>query len=105
ALEGFPMEAVREIHVAGGAVTRVAHRELYLDDHSQPVREELFGLLAQVLPRCTALQAVVFEGDGHPDAVAAVTLRRLRGLVPRERAAPEAPAPSPPPPEVAGLRT
>lgn len=88
ALEGFPLEAVREIHVAGGSVTRVAHRELYMDDHSQPVREELFALLAQVLPRCTALRAVVFEGDGHPDAAAVVTLRRLRALVPRERPVP-----------------
>ncbi|HEY8209819.1 MAG TPA: DUF692 family multinuclear iron-containing protein [Myxococcaceae bacterium] len=95
ALEGFPMEAVREIHIAGGAVTRVAHRELYLDDHSQPVREELFGLLAQVLPRCASLRAVIFEGDGHPDAAAAVTLRRLRDLVPREREVADPPAPPP----------
>jgi len=95
ALEGFPLEAVREIHVAGGAITRAAHRELYMDDHSQPVREELFELLAQVLPRCTALQAVVFEGDGHPDAAAVVTLRRLRELVPRRRATPPEPAPVP----------
>jgi uncharacterized protein (UPF0276 family) len=105
ALQGFPMGAVREIHVAGGAITRVAHRELYLDDHSQPVREELFSLLAQVLPRCAALQAVVFEGDGHPDAAAAVTLRRLRGLVPRERPRP-ALAPARTPAEIpARLRT
>jgi len=97
ALEGFPLEAVREIHVAGGAITRVAHREMYLDDHSQPVREELFALLAQVLPRCTSLQAVVFEGDGHPDAAAMVTLRRLRELVPRQRATPPEPAPAPAP--------
>ncbi|HZN93419.1 MAG TPA: DUF692 family protein [Myxococcales bacterium] len=98
-LGGFPLEAVREIHVAGGAVTRVAHRELYLDDHSLPVREEVFGLLRQVLPGCTALEAVTFEGDGHPDAAAKVTLRSLRDLVPRERRAPE---PPPPPRRAAG---
>ena len=109
-LEGFPLGAVREIHLAGGAVTRMAHRELYLDDHSQPVREELMALLAWVLPRCTGLRAVTFEGDGHPDAMARVTLLRLRELVPREQAGPvegggnakAPPAPTPKAPDAGG---
>jgi hypothetical protein len=41
-----------------------------------------------VLPRCTSLRAVTFEGDGHPPEVAMVTLRRLRNLVPVEQRAP-----------------
>ncbi len=74
ALAAYPLERVIEIHLAGGVVTGQA----YFDDHSQPVREELFGLLERILPRCTGLRAVTFEGDGHPDEVAAITLRRLR---------------------------
>ncbi|HSP79004.1 MAG TPA: DUF692 family protein [Myxococcaceae bacterium] len=87
-LDGFPLEQVIEIHIAGGVITRRGGRGFYVDDHTQPVREELFALLERVLPRCTALRALTFEGDGHPPEVAALTLRRLRRLVP---AAPRSP--------------
>ncbi|WP_228530864.1 MULTISPECIES: DUF692 family multinuclear iron-containing protein [Myxococcaceae] len=85
-LDGFPLDRVIELHLAGGVVTRRGsagpHHGLYVDDHTQPVREELFALLERLLPRCSALRAVTFEGDGHPPEVAALTLRRLRGLLP-----------------------
>ncbi|MCY1033785.1 DUF692 family protein [Corallococcus sp. BB11-1] len=83
-LDGFPLEQVVEIHIAGGVVTRRGTRSFYVDDHTQPVREELFELLADVLPRCSRLRAVTFEGDGHPPEVALASLRRLRALVPKE---------------------
>ncbi|MGO9765376.1 MAG: DUF692 family multinuclear iron-containing protein [Myxococcaceae bacterium] len=82
-LDGFPLGAVVEVHIAGGVVTRSASgRGFYADDHSQPVREELFALLAELLGRLPALRALVFEGDGHPPDVAAQTLRRLRAQWP-----------------------
>jgi uncharacterized protein len=82
-LEGFPLEAVVEVHIAGGVVTRSASgRGFYADDHTQPVREELFALLTALVPRLPSLRALVFEGDGHPEAIAARTLRRLRALWP-----------------------
>jgi uncharacterized protein (UPF0276 family) len=81
-LDGFPLEHVIELHLAGGVITRRQGRGYYVDDHTQPVREELFGLLESLLPRCPSLRAVTFEGDGHPLQVAALTLRRLRKLVP-----------------------
>lgn len=84
-LDGFPLERVVEIHLAGGVVTARGARRFYADDHTQPVREELFELLEAILPRCRELRAVTFEGDGHPAEIAALTLRRLRRLVPRER--------------------
>jgi uncharacterized protein (UPF0276 family) len=87
-LEGFPLDRVIEIHIAGGVVTRRGLRRFYVDDHTQPVREELFALLEKVLPRCTSLRAVTFEGDGHPPEVALLTLRRLRQLVPRQEREP-----------------
>ncbi len=86
-LDRFPLDRVVEIHIAGGSVTERGARRFYLDDHSQPVRDELFSLLEHVLPACTSLRAVTFEGDGHPDAVALTTLRRLRRLVPKVREA------------------
>jgi uncharacterized protein (UPF0276 family) len=81
-LDGFPLDKVIELHIAGGVVTRRGQRRFYVDDHTQPVREELFELLELLLPRCPSLRAVTFEGDGHPPEVARVSLRRLRKLVP-----------------------
>ncbi|MCP3137865.1 DUF692 domain-containing protein [Pyxidicoccus xibeiensis] len=81
-LDGFPLDRVIEVHIAGGVVTSRGPRRFYVDDHTQPVREELFQLLESLLPRCPSLRAVTFEGDGHPPEVALVSLRRLRKLVP-----------------------
>jgi uncharacterized protein (UPF0276 family) len=80
-LDGFPLEQVIEIHIAGGVVTRRGERGIYVDDHPMPVREELFAMLSLVLPRCTGLRAITFEGDGHPEPIAIQTLERLRTLM------------------------
>ena len=100
-LDGFPLEQVIELHLAGGVVTTGAvptgegsRRGIYVDDHTQPVREELFALLSLVLPRCTSLRAVTFEGDGHPESIAAQTLERLRAIVPKSSAPTAVLAPS-----------
>lgn len=77
----FPWERVVELHIAGGVVTRRGERAFYVDDHTQPIREELFGLLEQLLPRCTGLRALTYEGDGHPREVAVRTLSRLREAI------------------------
>jgi len=94
-LDDFPLDAVIEIHLAGGLVFRRGGRGVYHDAHPQPPREELFALLAELVPRCPALRAVTYEADGHPEAVAALHLERLRELVPPpgERA-PVAPPPT-----------
>lgn len=89
-LDRFPLDRVFELHIAGGVVTRRGARAAYVDDHTQPVREELFTLLEWLLPRCTNLRAVTFEGDGHPPEVAARTLRRLRPWIRRPDAGPAA---------------
>lgn len=81
-LDGFPLEGVVEIHVAGGVVTERDGRRFYLDDHALPVRDEVFELLDALLPRCTGLRALTFEADGHPEHVAAATLERLRRAIP-----------------------
>jgi uncharacterized protein (UPF0276 family) len=98
--DGFPFDRVIELHIAGGVVTRRGPRRFYVDDHTQPVREELFQLLEKVLPRCTSLRAVTFEGDGHPPEVAMLTLQRLRQVVPLEDREPLAltPVETPAPP-------
>ena len=50
-LDGFPFEAVIEVHVAGAVISRTSEgRGVYMDDHGQPLRSEVLGLLAEVLP-------------------------------------------------------
>ncbi len=86
-LDGFPLDRVIEMHIAGGMVTERGARSFYVDDHTQPVRDEVLELLASLVPRCKRLRAVTFEGDGHPSTVAADLLRRLRPLVPQRNRA------------------
>ena len=81
-LDGFPFEAVIEVHVAGAVITRTpGGRGVYMDDHGQPLRSEVLGLLAEALPRCRSLRALVFEGDGHPADAARRTLATLRTML------------------------
>jgi uncharacterized protein (UPF0276 family) len=102
-LDGFPFEAVIEVHVAGAVITRTPEgRGVYMDDHGQPLRSEVLGLLAEVLPRCRSLRALVFEGDGHPAGVARRTLATLRSMLDpvAERAPLAVPPPRAPAPEL-----
>ncbi len=80
-LGSFPFERVVEVHIAGGVVTSRGARKIYIDDHPQPIRDEVWALLEHVLPRCTSLRALTYEGDGHPDAVASLNLKRMRSLL------------------------
>lgn len=83
-LADFPLEAVIEVHVAGGVIHQRGARRFYVDDHTQPVREELFALLEAWLPRLPNLRALTFEGDGHRIAPSLQTLARLRALLPTQ---------------------
>jgi uncharacterized protein len=56
-LERLPLEAVVEVHVAGG----MEMDGFYLDAHSGPVLEPVWRMLERVLPRCPNLGGVVFE--------------------------------------------
>jgi uncharacterized protein (UPF0276 family) len=96
-LDGFPLDRVVEIHLAGGMVTGRGKRRFYVDDHSQPLRDELLEMLASIVPRCDRLRAVTLEADGLPPGVVAKLLQSLRSLVPRQSAVPvESAAPTSP---------
>jgi uncharacterized protein (UPF0276 family) len=72
-LSGSPFEAVAQLHIAGGVITHNA----YVDDHTQPIRDETWLLFNEIIDRCVHLRAVTYEGDGHPEPVARRTLERL----------------------------
>jgi uncharacterized protein (UPF0276 family) len=61
ALDGFPLERVVEIHVAGGVERTVDGYPLIEDDHTPAVLPETWAILEHVVPRAPNLRAVVFE--------------------------------------------
>ncbi len=86
-LAGYPLELVREIHIAGGSWRKAGQRQLRRDTHDAAVPAEVFELLGTMLPQCPNLQAVILErlGDTLKTEEARVGLRqdfeKLRRLV------------------------
>ena len=66
ALDGFPLERIVELHLAGGA--RRLHRELsYIeDDHNPQVLPETWEVFQRCAPHLTELRAVIFECERNP---------------------------------------
>ena len=60
-LDGFPLERVVEIHVAGGSEFQHEGRSFVDDDHSPAPLADTWRILEAVLPRATNLRALVFE--------------------------------------------
>lgn len=77
-LARFPLDAVVELHVAGGIELDGA----YLDAHSGAAPDAVLDLLAAVVPRCPALRAVTFElfGTWFGDLGASALRRHLRAI-------------------------
>jgi uncharacterized protein len=58
-LQNIPLERVVEIHIAGHLETP----DLIIDTHGEPVRPEVYDLMAWVYPRCPNLKGVLLERD------------------------------------------
>lgn len=65
-LDGFPLERVVEIHVAGGRERTVDGFDFVEDDHTPAVLPETWRILEAVAPRAPNLRAVVFECERNP---------------------------------------
>lgn len=75
-LDRLNLDAVGEIHVAGGMM----FRGMYVDAHSGESPLEVLDLLEQVLPQCANVGGVVFEIFGSWfDTIGADGLRRQLG--------------------------
>lgn len=81
-LDALDLDAVREIHVAGGVI----HKGYKVDIHSRTLAPSTVALLEQVLGTTRRVEAVIFEvlGEAIPsmglDALA-FELTRLRGVL------------------------
>ncbi len=60
-LDGFPLERVVEVHVAGATTGNVAGLEFVEDDHTTDVLPETWQIFEYVAARAKNLRAVVFE--------------------------------------------
>jgi uncharacterized protein (UPF0276 family) len=90
-LAKYPLERVVQIHVAGHDVS---DPRLVVDTHAEPIREEVYELLAFALER-TGPVPVLLERDGNFPAWNAIhaELKQLRALWERSASTPDGAAP------------
>jgi uncharacterized protein (UPF0276 family) len=82
-LDGFPLERVVEIHVAGTGEMTTPDGYRYLeDDHRAELLPEVWELVETVIPRAPSLKALVYECEHNPEAEVLPTFRRLNALFP-----------------------
>jgi uncharacterized protein (UPF0276 family) len=65
-LDGFPLERIVELHVAGGTEAVRDGFRFVEDDHGTSVLPETWTILEHVAPRAPHLRAVVFECERNP---------------------------------------
>ena len=66
ALDGFPLDRVVEIHVAGATLGEVDGYRFVEDDHTPNVLPATWAIFEHVLARAPNLKAVVFECERNP---------------------------------------
>ena len=76
-LDGFPLDRVVEIHVAGGEAREHDGYPFVDDIHGLDVLPETWAVLEAVAPVATQLRAVVFEAERNPIAGVVDGLRIL----------------------------
>jgi len=81
-LDGFPLERVVEVHVAGGSEFRHAGRVFVDDDHGPEPLADTWHILENVLPRARNLRAVVYECERNAPEAVLPTFERLRAVFP-----------------------
>ena len=81
-LDGYPLDRVVEMHVAGGAYADVEGYAYIEDNHSPDPLPATWEILEYVVPRAPNLKAIVFESElNQPEEVLTV-FERLNALFP-----------------------
>jgi len=82
ALDGFPLERVVELHVAGGSEHETEGFSWVEDDHTPGVLADTWRIVEHVVPRAPNLKALVFECERNPLDACLPGLARLASLFP-----------------------
>jgi uncharacterized protein (UPF0276 family) len=85
-LDGFPLDRVVELHVAGGTVVDVDGLSLVDDAHGPEPLPDTWLILDAVLPRASELKAIVFECERNPSDAVLPGFERLNASFPRAKA-------------------
>jgi len=82
-VDGFPMQHVGEVHLAGFAEDcDSTNARLLIDDHGRPVDEVVWGLYRRALARgCFAPTLIEWDNNVPPFAVLAAEADRARGVM------------------------
>jgi uncharacterized protein len=81
-LDGFPLERVVEVHVAGGTARSLEGFEYVDDSHSPEPLPDTWAILEYVLPRATNLKALVYECEMNLPAEVLGNFERLNRAFP-----------------------
>lgn len=79
-LDGFPLDRVVEIHIAGGTPFVHEGRTFIDDDHGTEPLPEVAEILRMALPRMTNLRAIVLECERNPRAAVEPWFERAAAL-------------------------
>jgi uncharacterized protein (UPF0276 family) len=86
-LDGFPLDRVVELHVAGGSAVDVEGLEIIDDTHDPAPLPETWAIFERVVPRASNLRAVVYECERNAIDDVIGGFRRLNEAFPhRSRA-------------------
>jgi uncharacterized protein (UPF0276 family) len=80
-LDGFPLDRVVELHIAGGTEFLHEGHRFVDDDHSPEPLPDAWQILETVLPRATRLRALVYECERNPRERTLPGFERLAGLL------------------------
>ncbi len=80
-LDGFPLERLVEIHIAGARVGSVDGYAFVDDDHTPEVLPETWEILRHVAPRAPNLRAIVVECERNPLGQVGGIYERIEALV------------------------
>ena len=99
-LDGFALDRVEEIHLAGHAVDDAGVHPIRVDDHGSPVIEEVWALYREVIGRRGAVPTLVERDANLPPFAELLAEAHRADRIAREALGEAAPAP-PSPPRVA----
>lgn len=66
-LDGIPLEAVRELHLAGHLAQQVGEDTVLIDDHGDAVSDQVWQLFAEVTARTGAVPTLIEWDTNIPD--------------------------------------
>jgi uncharacterized protein (UPF0276 family) len=81
-LDGFPLDRVVELHVAGGTEISVEGLPLVDDSHAPEPLADTWAIFERVVPRATRLRAVVYECERNTVGEVVPNFERLNAAFP-----------------------